>query len=62
VIGNEPRINEEFTGWVNVNTSPVNVAYMRYPRGWDEPCHRLEFDDYSLVLCGALTVGRRDDG
>jgi hypothetical protein len=62
VIGNEPRINEEFTGWVNLNTSPVNVAYMRYPCGWVEPCHRLEFDDYSLVLRGALTVGRRDDG
>jgi hypothetical protein len=37
VIGNEPRVNEEFTGWVNLNTSPVNVAYMRYPCGWDDP-------------------------
>lgn len=62
VIGNEPRINEEFTGWVNLKSSPVNVAYMRYPCGLVEPCHRLEFDDYTLVLRVALTVGRRNDG
>jgi hypothetical protein len=62
VIGNEPRINEEFTGWVNLNTLHVNVAYMRYPCGWVEPCHTLEFDDHTLVLRGALTVGRGDDG
>jgi len=43
---------------VNLNAPPVNVAFMRHPCGWVEPGHTLEFDDYSLVLRGALTVRR----
>lgn len=62
VIGNEPRTNDEFTGWVNLITPPVNVASMRDPCGWVEPCHTLESDDYTVALRGALTVQRGDDG
>ena len=40
----------------------VNVVYMCHPCGWVEPGHTLEFDDYTLVLQGAHTVERGDDG
>jgi hypothetical protein len=33
VIGNEPRVKEEFAGWMNLNTPPVSVAYMWHSCG-----------------------------
>jgi hypothetical protein len=44
---------------VNLNVSPVNVAFMRHPCGWVEPGHTLEFDDHTLVFRGAPTVRKR---
>ncbi len=30
--------------------------------GWVEPGHTLEFDDYTVVLRGALTMERGENG
>ena len=54
--GNKPKIIEEYIGRVNSNTSEVSVAKMKSPDGWVEPGQTPEFDEYTLVLKGILTV------
>jgi mannose-6-phosphate isomerase-like protein (cupin superfamily) len=59
--GNKPKIIEEFVGRANSNTELVSIARMRSPSGWLEPGQRPEFDEYTVVLQGALRV-RMEDG
>jgi mannose-6-phosphate isomerase-like protein (cupin superfamily) len=59
--GNKPKIIEEFVGRANSNTEFVSIARMRSPSGWLEPGQRPEFDEYTVVLQGALRV-RTEDG
>lgn len=54
--GNKPKIIEEFIGRVNSKTSGVSMARMTSPGGWTEPGQTPEFDEYTLVLRGALNV------
>ncbi len=54
--GNKPKVIEEFIGRVNSSTSDVSIARMRSPSGWVEPGQTPEFDEYSIVLSGALHV------
>ena len=54
--GNKPKIIEEFIGRVASGTSAVSVARMRSPAGWIEPGQTPEFDEYTIVLRGALRV------
>lgn len=54
--GNKPKIIEEYFGRVNSKTEAVSIAQMRSPQGWVEPGQRPEFDEYTLVLEGALRV------
>ncbi|HXQ26236.1 MAG TPA: hypothetical protein VN822_07505 [Candidatus Acidoferrales bacterium] len=54
--GTKPKIIEEFVGRVNSNTAAVSVAHMRSPAGWLEPRQTPEFDEYTVVLKGALRV------
>ena len=54
--GTPPKLIEEFVGRVNTGTAGVSVARMRSPAGWAEPGQRPEFDEFTLVLDGALTV------
>ncbi len=54
--GNKPKIIEEFVGRVNSDTSAVSVARMQSPEGWVEPGQRPEFDEFTVVLRGALRV------
>jgi mannose-6-phosphate isomerase-like protein (cupin superfamily) len=54
--GNKPKQIEEFIGRVNSNTAAVSVARMKSPSGWVEPGQTPEFDEYSIVLHGALRV------
>ena len=54
--GEPPKTIEEYVGAVNTGTGQVSIAYMRSPSGWQEPGQRPEFDEYTLVLRGALTV------
>ena len=57
--GNKPKIIEEFIGRVNSKTSGVSLARMTSPGGWTEPGQTPEFDEYTLVLRGELTVTSR---
>ncbi|MQA27873.1 MAG: cupin domain-containing protein [Micromonosporaceae bacterium] len=55
-VGEPPKIIDEYVGAVNTGAEQVSIAYMRSPSGWSEPGQRSEFDEYTLVLRGALTV------
>lgn len=54
--GNQPKRIEEFVGRVNTGTESASVAFMRSPPGWVEPGQKPEFDEYTLVIKGALQV------
>jgi mannose-6-phosphate isomerase-like protein (cupin superfamily) len=57
--GNKLKLIEEFVGRVNSGTADVSVARMRSPSGWVEPGQTPEFDEYTVVLRGALRVATR---
>lgn len=54
--GNKPKLIDEYVGRVNSGEAALSVARMRSPSGWVEPGQRPEFDEYTLVLAGCLTV------
>ncbi|MET0795165.1 MAG: cupin [Polyangiaceae bacterium] len=54
--GNKPKLIDEFVGLVNNGEARLSVARMQSPAGWQEPGQRPEFDEYTLVLEGALLV------
>jgi mannose-6-phosphate isomerase-like protein (cupin superfamily) len=54
--GNIPKTIREYVGAVNTATTGVSIAHMTSPGGWEEPGQRPEFDEYTLVLRGTLTV------
>jgi mannose-6-phosphate isomerase-like protein (cupin superfamily) len=54
--GNKPKIIDEYIGRARSGTSAVSVAHMRSPGGWQEPGQRPEFDEFTVVLRGALRV------
>ena len=58
--GQPPKCIEEFVGRVNSDTSAVSIARMKSPSGWSEPGQTPEFDEYTVVLRGALRVTLRD--
>jgi|SRR5579871_1226678 len=57
--GNLPKEIAEFVGRVNTGTASVSIARMKSPGGWQETGQTPEFDEYSLVLRGALRVETR---
>jgi mannose-6-phosphate isomerase-like protein (cupin superfamily) len=54
--GNKPKLIDEYVGRVNSGTAGVSVAHMRSPGGWQEPGQRPEFDEFTIVLKGAVHV------
>ena len=58
--GNIPKIIKEFIGCVNTGTREVSIAKMESPSGWTEPGQTPEFDEYTLVLKGTLTVETKE--
>jgi mannose-6-phosphate isomerase-like protein (cupin superfamily) len=54
--GNKPKLIEEYVGRANTGTTDVSVARMKSPGGWVEPGQKPEFDEYTVVLRGALHV------
>lgn len=58
--GNKPKEIREYVGRVNTGTGEVSIAHMRSPSGWVEPGQTPEFDEYTVVLRGALRVEHRD--
>ena len=59
--GNRPKRIEEFIGRVNTGTEPASVAFMRSPPGWVELGQRPEFDEFTLVIKGALQVRSEEE-
>ena len=58
--GNLPKRIEEYVGRVATGTEGVSIARMKSPPGWVEPGQTPAFDEYTLVLAGALRVESRD--
>jgi ethanolamine utilization protein EutQ (cupin superfamily) len=58
--GTKPKLIDEYVGGVNTGESRVSVAHMRSPAGWVEPGQRPDFDEYTVVLEGALHVEHED--
>ena len=62
--GSKPKLIDEFVGRVNTAEERLSVARMQSPEGWVEPGQRPEFDEYTIVIDGALRVehetGARD--
>ena len=54
--GTKPKLIDEFVGRVNTGEERVSVARMNSPEGWVEPGQRPDFDEWTLVLDGTLTV------
>ena len=54
--GTKPKLIDEFVGVVNTDDPRLSIALMNSPAGWVEPGQRPEFDEYTLVLDGALEV------
>jgi mannose-6-phosphate isomerase-like protein (cupin superfamily) len=54
--GQPPKTIEEFTGRASTGETRASVARMRSPAGWAEPGQRPEFDEYTVVLDGAVRV------
>lgn len=49
----------EYVGRLNSATEALSIAHMKSPAGWSEPGQTPEFDEYTLVLRGALRVETR---
>ena len=60
--GEPPKVIDEFAGRASNGEERVSVARMRSPAGWREPGQRPEFDEYTVVLTGALHVETQDGG
>lgn len=60
--GNLPMLIEEYVGRINSGTQPVSIARVMSPAGRVEPGKTLEFDEYVVVLLGALRVESKDGG
>jgi mannose-6-phosphate isomerase-like protein (cupin superfamily) len=54
--GTKPKLIDEFVGRVNTGESRVSVARMLSPEGWVEPGQRPEFEEWTVVIDGALRV------
>ena len=55
-MGKPPKEIQEFVGRVNTKTTKVSIARMISPPGWEEPGQTPEFNEYTVVLKGALHV------
>ena len=58
--GNKPKVIEEFIGRVNSDEARLSIAHMRSPGGWIEPGQTPEFDEFTVVLKGALRVTHKE--
>jgi len=59
--GNKPKQIEEFIGRVNSGTADLSIARMHSPQGWVEPAQTPAFDEYTVVLAGALHIDTQLD-
>lgn len=57
--GNKHKEIAEYVGRLNSATEALSIAHMKSPAGWSEPGQIPEFDEYTLVLRGALRAETR---
>src|ERR1700694_4358198 len=50
------KIIDAYVGRVNNREAQVSIARMSSPAGWSEPGQRPDFDEFTVVLNGALHV------
>jgi mannose-6-phosphate isomerase-like protein (cupin superfamily) len=50
------KIIDEYVGRVNSAEEALSVAHMVAPGGWEEPAQTPDFDEFTLVLRGAVRV------
>ena len=50
------KLIEEFVGRVVSGDEGVSIAQMTAPAGWDEPAQTPQFDEFTVVLEGAVEV------
>jgi mannose-6-phosphate isomerase-like protein (cupin superfamily) len=50
------KLVDEYIGRVNSSDTQVSIAHMRSPAGWSEPGQQPDFDEYTVVLKGAMRV------
>ena len=58
--GRPPKLIDEYVGRANTGQDGLSIAHMRSPSGWAEPGQRPEFDEFTIVLRGALVVESED--
>jgi ethanolamine utilization protein EutQ (cupin superfamily) len=56
VPGTGTKTIDEYVGRVNTGESRLSIAHMTAPPGWSEPGQRPAFDEWTLVLEGAMHV------
>jgi len=54
--GEPPKLIDEYVGRASTGETGLSVAHMRSPSGWAEPGQRPEFDEFTIVLRGAVVV------
>ena len=54
--GEPPKLIDEYVGRASTGETALSIAHMRSPAGWAEPGQRPEFDEFTIVLQGALVV------
>src|SRR4051794_7877729 len=60
--GTPPKTIREHVGVVNTGEQRVSVAHMTSPAGWAEPWQQPDFDEWTVVLAGAVLVGHDGGG
>ncbi len=58
--GKPPKTISEYVGRASTGGSDVSIAWMRSPAGWSEPAQAPEFDEYTVVISGSLSVEHND--
>jgi mannose-6-phosphate isomerase-like protein (cupin superfamily) len=54
------KLIDEYIGRVNTGHESVSIAHMRSPSGWREPGQQPEFDEFTIVLRGAVRVESKE--
>ncbi len=55
-VGNRPKLCDEYVGWVNTGESKLSVTMVRSPTGWEGVSQWADYDEYRIVIKGALRV------
>ena len=50
------KMIQEFAGHASTGDDSVSIAMMVAPAGWGEPVQTPEFDEFTVVIDGSLTV------